>query len=365
MRATYRVLQVVSIMNRGGAETLLMNYYRNLNRDEIQFDFLVHSYEKMDYEDEIIKLGGRIYRTAPIRPWNYCQYFKFLDKFFAEHGAEYVAVHGHIQENTGFALKYAAKYGIKNRLSHSHISVTQIDYKYPFRLYANRYLKKYVTHRLACGIDAGNYLYGKEPFDVLNNAIKFEDFHYDESKRIKIRAEFGLADSQLVIGNVARFGSQKNHTFLIDIFSQLHSQRPDSVLLLIGEGSLKSSIQKKCDDLGLTNSVKFLGLRGDVNNILQGVDVFVFPSLYEGLPVSVIEAQASGLPCLLSDTIDTTVKVTPNVEFYSLNHSAAEWANQIVKMAQNPHSDTEKCIISAGYNVTENIKKLVSYYTQS
>lgn len=357
-----RILQVVTRMGRGGAESMIMNYYRALNRDKYQFDFLVHRTERSDFDDEIELMGGRIYRAFPIRPWSYAQYFRFLDNFFKEHAGEYVAVHAHIQENSGIVLKYASKYGVKNRLCTSHIADLGFDYKYIFRLYGKTF-NKYITQRLACGVEAGRFLYGKKSFSVFPNAIDAEKYIYNPTKDIQFREEKGWRD-KLIIGNVARFGYQKNHTFLIDIFNELHKKCVNSILVLVGDGDLREKMQEKVKQLGLTDVVFFEGIRSNVEDYMNVFNVFLFPSLFEGLPVSVIEAQASGTKCFLSDTIDSDVDITKDIVFLSLKKSAEDWANRIIEGIPYQKNDYCSLVKQQGYDVKTNIERLINLYLQ-
>lgn len=355
-----KILQVLTLMGRGGAETMVMNFYRALDRTKYQFDFLVHRQERYAYDDEIEAMGGKIYRTCSIRPGHYLKYFRFLDSFFEEHAHEYVAVHAHIQENSGFVLKYAAKYGIKNRLVTSHIADLGIDYKFPFRLFGKMY-NRYITDRLACGVEAGKFLYGNKDFTVFPNAIPTSRFLFDQEDSIIFRKERGWAD-KLVIGNVSRFCTQKNHTFLLDVFYQVSLLNPNAVLVLVGEGGLRGNIQQKAQSLGLVDKVFFEGLRSNIPDYLKAFDLLLFPSLYEGLPVSIIEAQAAGLRCLLSDTIDKDVNVTGNVEFMSLKKPADEWAKNLLSMYPYQRQNMQSFIEKAGYDVGESIKILLDLY---
>lgn len=362
MEQKIRILQVLTIMGRGGAETMVMNYYRALDKSKYQFDFLVHRQERGAYDDEIEQLGGHIYRACSIRPWHYWKYFQFLDSFFEEHGSEYKAVHAHIQENSGFVLKYAAKYGIEKRLCTSHIADLGIDYKYPFRLFAKIVGNRYTSIKLACGIEAGYYLYGKnKDFQVFHNAICASDFAYDDLKYKKFRSQKGWSDL-IVIGNVSRFGYQKNHVFLVDIFQAFHSVNPNSILVLIGDGELRTSIEEKVKRLKLEKYVFFEGVQSNIAEYLQCFDVILFPSLFEGLPVSIIEAQAAGLRCFLSDTIDHTTDVTGDVTFISLNKSPKEWAQIIYSSLPYQRPNNLHKIQCAGYDVAENMEKLLNLY---
>lgn len=363
MEKVKRVLQILTTMNRGGAETMIMNYYRALDKSKLQFDFLVHRPEEGAYESEIRQMGGRIYRAMPIRPNSYRKYFKFLDAFFKKHASEYIAIHAHIQENSGFAFKYAAKYGVLNRICTSHTADIPIDYKYPFRLFAAHFLNKYVTKRIACGEKAGESLYGKRPFVVIHNAIDSSAFRYDVNVRDAVRRELGIGDS-FVIGNTARFCIVKNHAFMLDILSELIKVKKDVVMLFLGDGEERPNIERQIEAKHLQEHVRLLGVRPDVYRIIQAYDVFLFPSKLEGLPVSVIEAQAAGLKCFLTDTIDKSVDITGDITFLSLAKSPAEWAREIVSSIPYERKDNKTKIVKAGYDVEDNVGKLLALYTQ-
>ena len=362
-----KVLQVVTVMNRGGLETMVMNYYRKIDKEKIQFDFIVHREERGDYDDEIESLGGNIYRMPAIKPGNYRKYFKALDNFFKEHN-EYTTVHSHINENSGFVLKYAKKYGIQNRIAHSHIADLKLDYKYPFRMYARMYLKPNTNKFFACSEKAGEWLFGKEGISndqitILNNAVDTNLFKYNVNIRNKVRNDLNIED-KFVIGHVGRFNPQKNHKYLIDIFSEIYKLNNNAVLLLIGTGYMMDEIKLKVSELGLNDSVKFLGLREDIHNMMQAMDIFLFPSLFEGLPVVLIEAQAAGLKCVTSTGVTKESDITNSIEFIDLNVSAKEWANKILSLDVT-RKDFSHILISKGYDSTNNVNLLNNFYLLS
>lgn len=358
----YRVLQILTAMNRGGAETMVMNHYRALDRSIIQFDFLVHRQQRGDYDDEIEALGGRIFRAPAIRPWSYLSYFHWLNKFFRTYGEKYIAVHGHIQENTGFALYFAKKYGIANRVASSHIADLGIDYKYPFRQFGKLWTNAFATDRLACGTEAGKFLYRNREFSILKNAIDTQKFLYNQSVRVEVRACLKLKENTFVIGNVARFCPQKNHEFILRTFAKFIQSKPNSHLILVGEGPLLEKNKALAIDLGISERVSFLGLRDDISDLLQAFDLFFMPSLFEGLPVSVIEAQATGLPCVLSDTIDPETDITGNVTFISLSAPTEVWVEALLNARKHERKNTASDIITAGYDVQTNLGKLLNLY---
>ena len=358
-----RILQVVTIMNRGGLETMLMNYYRKLDRNKIQFDFMVHREERGDYDDEIEALGGRIFRMYQIKPGNYRRYFKQLDNFFLKN-KDYKVVHSHINENSGFVLKSAKKYNIPCRIAHSHLADLKLDYKYPFRQYGRINLNPNVTEYFACSEDAGKWLFKnpRKKVVVLNNAVDSELFVPNEEKRKRIRKELNIED-KFVIGHVGRFNPQKNHEFLIDVFEAIKKIKNNAVLLLIGEGYLFGQIKDKVKKLGLEDSIKFLGIRSDIPDLMQSMDLFLFPSLFEGLPVVLVEAQAAGLKCVTSTGVTKESNITGTIEFYDLSQSVKEWAEKIVKL-DTRKIDNSKILREKGYDSSTNIKWLTEFYSK-
>jgi glycosyltransferase involved in cell wall biosynthesis len=351
-------------MNRGGLETMLMNYYRQIDRTKVQFDFMVHRAEEGHYDKEIVKLGGRIYKMPQIKPGNYRLYFKLLDEFFKNH-KEYKVVHSHINENSSFVLRAAKKAGIPCRIAHSHLSDLGIDIKLPFRLYARSMMKNTPNNFFACSKNAGKWLFGKKIVNsneirVLNNAVNTSEFKFNMTIRNKIRNELGIQD-ELVIGHIGRFNKQKNHDFLIDIFHTVHQENKNAKLILIGDGHLRPSIEKKINNLGLTSNVKLLGVRSDISELMQAMDLFIFPSLFEGLPVVLVEAQAAGLKCLVSDTITKETDITGRVEFISLNSPPKYWANQILTSSYE-HIDTTEKMKKNGYDSVTMANWLSNFY---
>lgn len=359
-----RILQVVTIMNRGGLETMLMNYYRKMDRSIVQFDFMVNRMERGDYDDEIEKLGGKIYRMPAIRPGNYRKYFRLLDEFFEQY-PEYKVVHSHINENSSFVLRAAKKAGVPCRIAHSHLAGLPIDYKYPFRVYARLRLNKNANHFFACSKEAGKWLFGNEVVDnnkliVFKNAIDCNEFRCNKTIREKVRKELKL-ENKFVIGHVGRFNTQKNHRFLIDIFQEIYKKNNNAVLLLVGEGTLMNEIKNKVKELKLSDAVMFLGLRTDVSDMMQAMDLFLFPSHYEGLGVVLIEAQASGVKCFTSTGTPREADVTNLVEFLSLKMSAKTWANEILNSDITRNLEIHS-IFDKGYDVQRNLEWLIDFY---
>lgn len=350
-------------MNRGGLETMLMNYYRKIDRSKIQFDFMVHRTEKGHYDNEIVALGGNIYRMPKIRPGNYNLYFKELDQFFISN-PDYKVVHSHINENSSFVLRAAKKVAVPCRIAHSHLSDLGFDFKLPFRVYARLVMKDNANSYFACSKKAGEWLFGKEnskTVTVLNNAVNVEEFKYNQEIRNTVRKELD-ADNKVVLGHIGRFNKQKNHEYLLDIFKVVHEKQPNSLLVLVGEGDLRPKIEKKVRELDLIRHVVFLGVREDIPNLMQGFDLFLFPSLFEGLPVVLVEAQASGLKCVVSASITIEANVTGSVEYIHLNETPEEWARKILSLTYE-HKDTSEILREKGYDTATMADWLTGYYS--
>lgn len=361
-----RVLNLFTIMDRGGAETMVMNYYRHIDRTKVQFDFLVHREQRGAYDDEIEALGGRIYRLCPIYPQNFARYKRDIRTFFLEH-PEYKIIHSHMSELGYFVFREAERQGVPVRICHAHNAPNGFDAKMIVRTYLKKRMMPYLTHLFMCGEASGKWLYGeknKSRFLMLNNAIDAVSYIYNLSKREEMRRQLGLAD-ELVIGHVGRFNPQKNHSFLIDIFAALLKKEPNAVLLLVGGGEGMSKMQEKAQELGIAEHVRFLGVRSDVADLMQAMDVFLFPSLYEGLGIALIEAQAAGLPCVVSDTIPHEAYLTALVDSESLSAPAEKWAEKILAKRAIPRTDRRAEIAAHGFDITTEAVKLQEFYLKA
>lgn len=356
-----RILHVVTYMGRGGLETMLMNYYRNIDRDKVQFDFLTHRDFEADYDQEIGSLGGEIYHLPRLNPFSPA-YLKRLDQFFMEH-REYKIVHSHLDCMAGIPLKYAKRNGVPVRIAHAHNSSQVRDKKYILKLYFKRSITKYATHLFACSREAGKWMFATDKFQVLNNAIDAGKYVYDGAVRKKVRDELGIASDTFVFGHVGRFSAQKNHTFLIDIFENILQKHSDSRLLLVGDGELRKDVEDKCRRAGIENKVIFTGVRTDVAELMQGMDVFLFPSLFEGLGIVAVEAQAAGMPCLISDKVPMECRKTKGlVHQIELAAGAEKWADMALKYAGTERKNTRKQIEESGFDIHKNAEKLQQFY---
>lgn len=356
-----RILQVVTQMSRGGLETMLMNYDRHIDHVKVQFDFLEHRSNVTDYDFEIMELGGIIHRLPRLNPLSPV-YLKALNSFYAEH-PEYRIVHSHLDCMAGIPLKAAKENGVPVRIAHAHNSSQVKNIKYPMKLYYKRYIPNYATHLFACGEEAGRWMFNGHPFQILNNAIDAETFVFNEKIRNRYRDEFGIGQNTLLVGHIGRFNPQKNHSFLIDIFCTLLKRQPDSKLLLVGQGELEMSVRKKTETLGIADQVIFAGARNDVHCLYQAMDVFVFPSLFEGLSLVTVEAQAAGLPCVVSDHVPAECKKTRGlVKFLPLDAGKDHWTEEILRSASIERRDTLVEIQASGYDIRENALKLQQFY---
>ncbi len=321
-----RVAHVMGKMVGGGVEAVVMNYYRHIDRSRVQFDFLVDEDSAFVPREEIGSLGGRVFEVPPYqRPFAYA---RSLESLFADEG--WPIVHSHVNALSVFPLRVAARAGVPVRIAHSHSTAGKGEpvknaLKRLLRTQANRY----PTHRLACSRYAGEWLFGEGAgFDVLYNAIELDRFPFNAEVRAEARADLGLVGDELAVGHVGRFMAQKNHTFLLDAFAEVAARRPDAVLLLVGAGELRPSVERRASELGIKGRIRFLGQRDDVERLYQAFDAFALPSLYEGLCLVGIEAQRAGLPCLLSDAITREVDVTGTVRFLPIDDPSA-WADAL------------------------------------
>ena len=366
MNKIIRIAQVVGKMNSGGVESVIMNYYRNIDHTKVQFDFIVDSDSKLPQKDEIEKLGGRIIYISPYQ--RIFKYLKDLKKIFEKN--DYKIVHSHLNTLNLFSLYVAKKCGIVVRISHNHSTAGKGEFKRNILKYMLRPLSKiYPTHYFACGEYAGRWLFGNKTFNngkvkVINNAIDIDKFVYNESIRKDIRKELGL-ENRLVIGHVGRFMKQKNHDFLIDIFNEIQRKEKDAVLIFVGEGELEENIKNKVQLLNISDKVKFLGVRANVNEILQAMDAFLLPSLYEGFPVVGIEAQASGLLCFFSDNVTHLSKMLDTTTFISLETKASDWAEIIInKLKDYKRKDCYNEIRNNSFEIHNEAKKLEEMYLE-
>lgn len=362
-----RILHVIRKMDCGGTETLLMNIYRNIDRSQIQFDFMVHSREPGFYDEEIRKLGGTIFYAPAFKVVNIVHYTRFWNTFFKNNKTHQI-VHGHIHSCAAIYLNIAKKYN-RITIAHSHNTNSKEknikSFMFKFFSYPIRYIADYF---LACSKQAGVDRFGKRVansnrFQVMNNGIFCDKYRFNINKREMFRHEIGVDSNALVIGHVGRFSLQKNHEFIIRVFEKVHELKPNSQLCLIGKGELENDIRKRVADMRLSNHVKFMGITDHVEDYLQAMDVFLFPSIYEGLGIAVIEAQAAGLPCIVSEAIVTEADIHAGLmKKMSLNDSPENWATAVIECSHQARIDTCDYVEKAGYDIKVISKSLADFY---
>lgn len=358
-----RVLHIVdSLSISSGVMSVVMNWYKNIDRSKIQFDFVVNFENENNYEELIKSLGGRIFKIATPTPYNLIKYNKEIDNFF-KFNNEYRIIHSHTPTLTGFYFRSARKYGIENRIIHSHSTMYSDSKIKSIRNYLLCLpIKKYATRRFACSHQAGKFLYGqKKDFEVINNSVDCENFAFNEEIRKRVRKKLELED-KLVIGHIGRLEKEKNHEFLLDIFYEIQKKEKDTELLLIGDGSLKSILIDKCINLGISDKVKFLGIRNNINELVQAIDILLFPSLFEGFPVVCIEAQAAGVKCFVSSNVSDCIKVTDLIRFISLDKSDKEWANIIVENKKYRRNNMAMKVKQSGFDIKDITQYLEKQY---
>lgn len=361
-----RVLHITPSMNRGGIETFLMNLYRNIDRSKLQFDFLLNSDGEDLYSDEIRSLGGRIY-SIPSRSIGYYKNKKALINYFKVH-KEYSIVHQHLSSLSYIEpLVLARKFDIPYRIVHSH-NTKQSGSKVHKALHKFNQMRihKIATHFFACSKLAAKWLYTSRQFNdndyvVINNAIKTSDFSYNNKIRQNKRDELGIEKDEILVGHIGRFNLQKNHDLIIDIFKSYLDNYGKAKLLLVGDGPLMSKILNKVADLGISNCVIFAGVRKDISELLQAIDVFLMPSLHEGLPVTLVEAQSAGVPCVLADTITKEIDIYKNI-WCSLEDLPCLWANKINDLHLLKREDTSNLVANAGFDISVVAGELQRFY---
>lgn len=368
-----RILLLFTVMDRGGAETMVMNYYRHIDRQQIQFDFMVHRERRGAYDDEIESMGGRIYRMPPIYPQNFMRYKRMLKEFFDEHD-EYQIIHSHMSELGYFAFVEAKRHGVPVRICHAHNAP---DFKHENliqyiklipRYYFIRRIRHLTTDLFVCSHIAGLWLYGEKrqnEFVFMRNAIETEKFLYNVDEANAIRQELGISNQRLIC-HVGRYNKQKNHSFLIDIFKEIHKIDSDSILLLIGDGDLRKEIEDKVNRLNLRSNVRFLGVRDDVPQLLKASDLLLFPSYYEGLSVVLVEAQATGIKCIVTNSLaDETIICEDQMKLVSLQKNAKEWADIVLNEKSEKREHAIEIMKKKGWDVGVNAKWLQDYYLNS
>lgn len=369
MKEKIRILHITATLDMGGIENFLINVYRKIDRNIFQFDFVINDRGKKDiFEKEIEQLGGKIYKIPSIVDSGHFLYLENLKKIFESN--KYQIVHSHYNMISGFILKEAKKSNIRIRIAHSHstndINLRKINLKNIYKRYSRYLISKYATERFACSTEAGKWLFRKSEFEIINNAIDIEKFIFNKEKRVKIRKLWNIEKDKFAIVNIARMSLVKNHLFLLELMKELEKIDKNIVLYLIGDGELRGEIEKKIQEYNLKN-VFLLGIHQNINEILNGMDLMLFPSLYEGLGIVAVEAQVNGLMVLGSNNIpieaDLGVKLFKTL---NLNDNIKVWIDEIIKYKKTftrYQTEQDKIILlKSNYNIKNVVKILENKY---
>lgn len=356
-----KILQVTTRMNIGGIETFLINILKKMDKEKYQFTFLTYCDEKFDYENEIIENNGKIIRISNPKKVSPLRHYKELISILKKE--KYDVVHCHTYFDSAIVMMAAKKCGIPIRITHSHTTLGSMKVGF-FRklkwIFAKAMIKKYATKLVACSKEAGGALFDQERFLVIPNGIDFDRFQYNGVLRKKYRAEFGINENTVVVGHVGRLDEAKNHSFLLDIFNEYLKINTNALLVLIGSGEKEKEIISKVNQLDISKNVKMLGSQKNVNELINIFDVFVFPSIYEGLPLSVLEVQANGLFSIISDRVSKEVIVSDCIKYMSLSDSKENWAKMID--TKKGRFDTLKVMKESIYSIEISMKMLLDLY---
>jgi glycosyltransferase involved in cell wall biosynthesis len=369
------VLEIIGKRPVGGVGTVMLNYQKFIDADKVQMDYLIFGKEEESFDRQVKELGSKVYTYPALSGRHMGRTRTDVEEFLRSHHGEYDILHLHAPYLAALIFPIAEKYGIRHRIVHSHATLYSEN---KIKAVRNRILwnmaKRHITERIACSEAAGNFLFQKEAFIVLKNAIEYEKYLFEPDVRERIRKQEGISNHQLVVGNVGRFSRQKNQVHLIDLFAEVRKREPDSVLWLVGDGVLRSQIESEIKKNGLRlwawddpkkpehYDVRMFGMVDQTKDLYQAMDVMVMPSLYEGLPMVGVEAQASGLPCVFSDSITREVDIAQAM-YISLSASPQEWADAILAAGKRKsrHSRGEE-LDAFGFNIKIEAKRLETLY---
>ena len=357
------------IGNGGGIQEMVLNWVSHFDLSKYQVDILSYNTGKKDnYTERFEKYGGKIYLINTFTKKGYfCKSINETKKFFKEH-YNYDIIHAHASSKAYFVLKEAKKNGIKIRILHSHCTQF-VNRSFKSLLIGNilkLFCKGVATHYFACSHEAGYFLFGKKTMDkegyFIPNGIDLSKFNYDNEIKLKIKEELEIDNDYFIVGNIGRFRPQKNHEFLINILPELLKINPKTILILCGTGELMDSIKKLAKDLNVYSNVKFLGYRKDVNNIINCFDIMVMTSLFEGLPVTAVEVQALGIPCVFSDSISKDTAINPNCSFVSLKDDYSIWAKKIIDTFHKGNIKNKDILIEKGFDIVSSSSFICEIY---
>lgn len=364
MNGPIRILQMIGSLNVGGSQSMIINIYKAIDRDKVQFDFIIDHADHLYYKEILENMGAKIYTMPSFKGYNFSEIKKAWNSFFSIH-SEYKVLHTHVRSYASVFLPVAKKYGVKT-IIHSHStsngSGIMAIYKYMLQ-YPLRYQGDYY---FGCSKESGRWLFGektvnKPNFMIIKNGIDVKKYTPNEDIRKNIRAEFGISESDIVYGHIGRFHESKNYPFLLKVFYEINKINCNSKLVLVGDGKLKKDIIREVKQLGISEKVIFTGMRDDIATVLQAFDCFLFPSKWEGLPVTLVEAQAAGIPCIVSDKITREVKLTDSILYLPIDKDVNEWVKE-AQLLNGKRMDNAAQIKKCGFDINESASILEKLY---
>lgn len=364
MEYPIRILQMIGSLNIGGSQTMIINIYKALDRKKIQFDFIIDHEDHLYYKDVLESMGAKIYIMPSYKGYNFVEIVKAWKSFFENH-PEYRILHTHVRSYASIFLPIARSYGVKT-IIHSHStsngSGLKAFYKsilqYPIRYQADFYL--------GCSKESGRWLFGEKivnsnKYLTIKNGIDVQQYSYNEVLRKKIREELNINEIQVVYGHIGRFHESKNYDFLLKVFFEISHKNPNALLLLVGDGALRPKIESKIARLNLSDKVMLMGLRNDIPDVLQAFDCFLFPSRWEGLPVTLVEVQAAGISSIVSDKITKEVELSDSIFYLSIENGVTEWVDKALSINKTRRNN-ELRIEKSGFDINESADKLSKIY---
>ncbi len=357
-----RILHSVSNMDRGGIETMLMNFYRHMDHEVVQFDFLANKPDPGDYDDEIRSLGGRLFVSPGFM--SYRKYLAYMTDLFKSH-PEYQIIHTHNGALMLYALLSAKKNEIPVRIAHAHATAVPFGLKNEFKKLMRPMIKYVATDYWGCSDAAGKFYFSEKRWSgahqLIHNAIHVDDFAFNAAARSAIREQYDFGD-QFILGHVGRLTPQKNQKMILEIFARMHQLSPNTHLVMVGTGELEQMMKSYTQELGISDAVTYTGVQTNVHEWYSVFDAFIMTSINEGLPVVAVEAQAADLPCFLSSSITSEVKVTDNVRFLDIHDDPAQWAQSILALPPKPRESRAADLQKAGYDIRYEAQRMQNLY---
>lgn len=359
-----RILQYIGSLNIGGSQTMIMNYYRNIDKTKIQFDFIIDRKNDTFFVDEIKSMGGKVYYFDYLKGYNLINFKNQWNLFFKKH-PEYQIIHCHVRSTASIVLKIAKKYGLKT-LCHSHSTSNGKGIKSITKWFLQRKIPKYSDYLLGCSKESALWLYGnencnKKNYIIINNAIDTKKFIFNNEIRNIVRKKMNIENKKVLV-QIGRFVEVKNYFFTIELFKRLIKTNKDYFLILIGNGPLKESIKQRLNELKLQKYVLILENRNDINELLQAADIYLMPSFFEGLPLSLVEAQAASLPCLISKNISSGKIINELIFDLKLDNNFEEWINAIKMLSNFKRKNYLDEIVNGSFDIEENVYILTNLY---